>query len=905
MGRAVTRSKIDGRTLGAGCDDCPANGRNPVPPLLATAGHPRLIVLLEAPAEAEDLKGKPAVGPTGALFDRVAKKVGLKREECHITNAALCRTDGLSDAEARAATERCHSRLLKELEAIPLSVPILAMGTFALRACNGGEKIFEWAGARAQATRLGREMLPSIHPAYALPHRYPLYVEALWRWMRKAVALIDGVYPEWQPPRVVTDRDGDAAIIAALRELHHAPTLGVDVETPMIKSPEEWPEKAKQLLNIGVGSKKLELAVCITWQKASPIVKAAMLELLTMSMPKVMHNGSFDWRVFRYNGIKLAKWTIDTMVAFAVGWPGLQKGLAFVSALLTWAPRWKDAFKRGDNPLEVEKYATERRCQTSSSRADGEGEEAIRDSQTTISAGGGGEEIPSADSEEGGEGISKERGDLFEEADEENRAIYCGLDAYHQDELWYQIKAKLEYVGAMYRFERRMRAVHIACKMTEWGIGVAEPEREHYRHLVSGRVGRAKEAVVSLAKEYGWSKQEVKKTGRGREAILVEKPLNPSSNKQIAEMYLEVLEAPVVARSEITGAPSFDEGALGDYLRSKDKRVVEFTKVLLAYREHEKARNTYIDGLPVHNDGAIHPTWKPMHAITSRWASDGPNAQNVPKWLRRLLKGRRVENWLAGADYVGQEGKIIALYSGDEILLDAFAQGKDVHKINASAIFGVKAQDITSGQREYAKVFFYAVAYLSSPGTVYATFAADPRFQDVTEDKVKHSMDAFFKVHHWIKSWHYDTIDEITRAKRLVEELSGDVLECPGNPDHSQAINWRVQTAGAHMTSQAISYIDGQISDDSGEWTREEAILANQHDDIWLEGPDPYRLVGLLKEGMEHDYTIRGRTLGMTVDPKLGRNTIGHFIEISSDFEPKRKGYTTRDLWLSWGSELA
>ena len=140
---------------------------------------------------------------------------------------------------------------------------------------------------------------------------------------------------------------------------------------------------------------------------------------------------------------------------------------------------------------------------------------------------------------------------------------------------------------------------------------------------------------------------------------------------------------------------------------------------ILAHRKLSKLKSTYVDALPLlvnEQTGRLHTHYVQTGAATGRLASKDPNLQNIPI---REEEGRRIRTAFVpapgmrfvSADYAQIELAILAYLSGDPILLDAFAQGKDVHRQTSSLIFGVTEDQVTPDQRRVGKTINFGVVY--------------------------------------------------------------------------------------------------------------------------------------------------------------------------------------------------
>ena len=190
-------------------------------------------------------------------------------------------------------------------------------------------------------------------------------------------------------------------------------------------------------------------------------------------------------------------------------------------------------------------------------------------------------------------------------------------------------------------------------------------------------------------------------------------PFNLNSPKQLGEILFEQLKLPVKKKTP-SGAPSTDEEVLAELALD-----YPLPKLLLDYRSMAKLKNTYTDKLPRMVNpatGRVHTSFSQTGAITGRLASSEPNLQNIPV---RTPEGRRIRQAfiappgysIVSADYSQIELRIMAHLSGDERLLEAFAQGEDVHRATAAEVFGVPSDEVSSEQRRYAKTINFGLIY--------------------------------------------------------------------------------------------------------------------------------------------------------------------------------------------------
>ena len=157
----------------AKCSECPLaeNGTGPV--CGVGPRKARVAIVAEAPGRQEVQKGIPMIGPSGQLSDAALAEVGLKREDCLITNTTLCRPKpgpkGQDQPPPPKAVAACHERLMAELEAADPDVVIAMGGTSANTLVNANEKIGQLVGILHWNEELEKYVIPVWHTAYVLP----------------------------------------------------------------------------------------------------------------------------------------------------------------------------------------------------------------------------------------------------------------------------------------------------------------------------------------------------------------------------------------------------------------------------------------------------------------------------------------------------------------------------------------------------------------------------------------------------------------------------------------------------------------------------------------------------------------------------------------------------------------
>ena len=188
-----------------------------------------------------------------------------------------------------------------------------------------------------------------------------------------------------------------------------------------------------------------------------------------------------------------------------------------------------------------------------------------------------------------------------------------------------------------------------------------------------------------------------------------------SSPKQLQVILFDKLGLPAIKKTK-TGY-STSEGVL-EQLRDQH----DLPGLVLDYRKLAKLMSTYIDALPrlvSEETGRIHPRFHQLGAATGRLSASNPNVQNIPI---RGKEGARIREAfvptegriMLSADYSQVELRILAHYAQDKTLIQAFAEGDDIHRLTAAEVWGVKPEDVTSEERARAKAVNFGIIYGSS-----------------------------------------------------------------------------------------------------------------------------------------------------------------------------------------------
>jgi DNA polymerase-1 len=290
---------------------------------------------------------------------------------------------------------------------------------------------------------------------------------------------------------------------------------------------------------------------------------------------------------------------------------------------------------------------------------------------------------------------------------------------------------------------------------------------------------------------------------------------NLSSPKQLQAILFEKMDLPVIRKTP-KGQPSTAEDVLQELAEDYD-----LPRLILEHRSLSKLKSTYTDKLPgqINPDtGRVHTSYHQAVASTGRLSSTDPNLQNIPI---RTDEGRRIRQAfiapegrvILAADYSQIELRIMAHLSGDEGLLRAFAEGRDIHRATAAEVFGVEVDEVDTEQRRAAKAINFGLIYgMSAFGLAKQLGVTRPLAQEY--------VDLYFARYPGVRAYMDDTREK-AREQGYVETLFGRRLYLPEiNAKNAQrrqyaertAINAPMQGTAADIIKRAMIHVDAWVS---------------------------------------------------------------------------------------------
>ena len=346
---------------------------------------------------------------------------------------------------------------------------------------------------------------------------------------------------------------------------------------------------------------------------------------------------------------------------------------------------------------------------------------------------------------------------------------------------------------------------------------------------------------------------------------------NINSPKQLGEVLFNKLNLPKPVKygkgKTISTAVDVLESLAADH---------KAPKLVLEYRQLSKLKSTYVDALPAllnRDTGRLHTTFDQTGTATGRLSSANPNLQNIP--IRTEL-GREIRAAftaqagcrLLAADYSQIELRLLAHYSKDPLLVEAFRRGDDIHTLTASQVFGVPPLMVTPDHRRQAKVVNFGIVYGLSPFGLSQNLGIDT-------SEAKKYIDAYFERYAGVRSF-IDRTLEATRREGKVKTLFGRVRPIPDINSKNfnlrgfaerTAVNTPLQGTAADLIKLAMIRIDAAI--------RERELQARMtlqvHDELVFEVPETELDImrSLVREQMEQVHPL---LVPLVVEIGVGKN---------------------------------
>ena len=387
-----------------------------------------------------------------------------------------------------------------------------------------------------------------------------------------------------------------------------------------------------------------------------------------------------------------------------------------------------------------------------------------------------------------------------------------------------------------------------------------------------------KKLSVEMAGQMGVIEQEIYQLA-GHE-------FNIGSLVQLRKVLFDELKLPSQRKTGITKAASTDQETL-EKLAALDQPGAALPAKILEHRQISKLKGTYVDALPEMvnpKTGRIHASFNQTVASTGRLSSSDPNLQNIPV---RRENGQQIrqafvpeEGWLLlTADYSQIELRLLAHFTGDATMCQAFAEDRDIHAAVASQIYGVPEKDVTAEMRRVAKTVNFGVLYgMSAHGLAQRL--------RISREDAERFIDAYFARYGSVLNYQSRILETCRRTgyvttilgrRRRIDGIRADSSYKQRNQPEREAINMEVQGSAADLIKMAMLNLYRRLKRE--QWRSR--MLLQIHDELVFESP-PDELPRLRAVVVEEMTKPVEKALGLRVPLKVDAASGPNWLDVGN-----------------------
>ncbi len=397
----------------------------------------------------------------------------------------------------------------------------------------------------------------------------------------------------------------------------------------------------------------------------------------------------------------------------------------------------------------------------------------------------------------------------------EKISFYACEDADYTQRLREIFEKKLAELELKKLFaEVELPLIHVLMEMEENGVSLDVPFLNKMSKELNHRLNEIMESIYQIAGQI----------------------FNINSPKQLSEILFEKMGLPVIKKTK-TGA-STDVSVLETLAKEH-----ELPQQILEFRQLSKLKSTYVDALPKlinPKTGRLHTSYNQTVAATGRLSSSDPNLQNIPirteigRQIRKAFVTVDKNHIIIDADYSQIELRIMAHLSQDKNLIQAFEEGKDVHRATAATVFDVEQEEVTDNMRRRAKEVNFGIMYgmgayglasrLEIPQEEAETFIANyfanyPGIQEFMNDSINTAREQGF-------------VKTLLNRRRYLPDIHSDNRRMREFAERN-AINTRIQGSAADLIKIAMINISNRFKEEK----LATKMIMQVHDELVFEVP--------------------------------------------------------------------
>ena len=298
----------------------------------------------------------------------------------------------------------------------------------------------------------------------------------------------------------------------------------------------------------------------------------------------------------------------------------------------------------------------------------------------------------------------------------------------------------------------------------------------------------------------------------------------------------------------------------------------EIVRLLLRYRKIQKINSTYIEGFkPLVVRGKVHTTYNQSNTQTGRLSSMNPNLQNIPirteegRELRKLFTASE-GHILIDADYSQIELRLLAHFSGCKELIEAYCEGRDIHAITASQVFGVPLEEVTPQMRRDAKAVNFGIIYGISAFGLGSDLGISTR-------KAQEYIDKYFETYSDVKNYMQANVSQASQVgyvetllgrRRVINEIKASNYNVRSFGERA-AMNMPLQGSSADIIKIAMINVREKLK--QGNYNAK--LVLQVHDELVIDCPynEKEAVAKILQEEMENAVSLR---VPLTVEVGVG-----------------------------------
>ena len=404
------------------------------------------------------------------------------------------------------------------------------------------------------------------------------------------------------------------------------------------------------------------------------------------------------------------------------------------------------------------------------------------------------------------------------------------LETYLLSRLEKEMTKKLEKINSLELFRNiEMPTVEVLSEMQWNGMYANKEELERFGNKLKEQLETKTKIIYEMAGE----------------------EFNINSTKQLGEILFEKKKLPVVKKNKSGYSTDVD-------VLEKLKKEDPIIEQILEYRQLQKLNSTYVEGLKPYiniKTNRIHSFFHQTITATGRISSTEPNLQNIPtrfelgKRVRKVFKPEKGKIYL-DADYSQIELRVLASISGDEHMIEAFKEGKDIHKQAASKVFKTPIEEVTKEQRSNAKAVNFGIVYGISD------FGLGEQL-GIGRKKAKQYIEEYLEQYAGIKQF-MENITEQAKEQGYVETLFHRRRYIPELKSNNYmvrqfgarvAMNTPIQGTAADIMKIAMIKVYNEIKSRK----LKSKIILQVHDEMMVETPieEKEEMINIMKKCME------------------------------------------------------